>query len=309
MENRETVISIGHLHGFFYSEGRIWGVKMDILVIDRESLTNQLISSKLQARGHTVVTEPNKNEAFDKIKTGNFDCILLDPAPLSDARPVMIGIWKSLRPHTKPYLIMLSKTATQEEAIAAGTNDVLLKPFNLTDLDTKIGNAERLIEITKHLAQEDDIHSTGGMIGKSAFNQLFLSAIDRSFRYGERSFIVFLRLVNYDAITAALGAAAAEETLQKLTEKVTAMRRQSDVIGRLGIYDFGILLQRPQYETEPTDAFTRFYEILDKFYSAFKDPQAAPQVELSLVSLPQGALQVERLVPQTAGREKEEGNA
>jgi PleD family two-component response regulator len=280
---------------------------MDILVIDRESLTNQLISSKLQARGHTVVTEPNKNEAFDKIKNGNFDCILLDPAPLSDARPVMIGIWKSLRAHTKPYLIMISKTATQEEAIASGTNDVLLKPFSAADLDTKIGNAERLIEITRHLAKEDNVHSTSGMIGKAAFNQLFLSAIDRSFRYGERSFIVFLSMMNYDGIVTALGEAAAAETLQKLTEKVTSMRRQSDVIGRLGASDFGILLQRPQYETEPTDAFTRFYEIIDKFYNAFKDPAAAPQVELSLVSLPQGALHEERIVPQTAGQEKEEG--
>ncbi|MCE9507257.1 MAG: diguanylate cyclase [Alphaproteobacteria bacterium] len=284
------------------------GENMDILVIDRESLTNQLISSKLQARGHTVVMEPNKNEAFEKIKIGNFDCILLDPAPLSDARPVMIGIWKSLRAHMKPYLIMLSKTATQEEAIAAGTNDVLLKPFSVMDLDTKIGNAERLIEITRHLAKEDNVHSTGGMIGKAAFNQLFLSAIDRSFRYGERSFIVFLSMINYDAIVAALGAAAAEETLQKLTEKVTSMRRQSDVIGRLGASDFGILLQRPQYETEPADAFTRFCEIIDKFYNTFKDPAAAPQLELSLVSLPQGALHEERIVPsQAADQEKEEG--
>jgi PleD family two-component response regulator len=269
---------------------------MDILVIDRESLTNQLISSKLLAKGHTVTIEPNKNEAFDRIRDGKFDCIMVDPAPLSDARPVMIGIWKSTRAKTKPYLILLSKTATQEEAILSGTNDVLRKPFSSPDIDVKIANAERLLDISNHLAKEDNVHSVGGMIGKAAFNQLFLSAIDRSFRYGERSLIVFLSMINYDEITEAAGEPAAAEALKGLTDKLTFMRRQSDVIGRLGARDFGILLQRPQYETEPLDAFTRFYEILDKFYNGFKNKQEAPEIELSLVELPQGTLHAERTI-------------
>src|SRR3990172_1896165 len=205
---------------------------MDILVIDRETLANQMISSKLLAKGHTVVTETNKNEAFDKIKNGKFDCIMMDPAPLSDARPVMIGIWKSTRTAIKPYLILLSKTATPEEAIMSGTNDVLIKPFSSMDIDTKIANAQRLLDISRHLAQEDNAPSIGGTIGKSAFNQLFLSEIDRSFRYGERSFIVFLSMTTPDGIAAAPGEAGLQETLQKLAERVTSMRRQSDVIGR-----------------------------------------------------------------------------
>jgi PleD family two-component response regulator len=270
---------------------------MDILVIDRESLTNQLISAKLLAKGHTVTIEPNKNDAFDKIRDGKFDCIMVDPAPLSDARPVMIGIWKNTRSKIKPYLLLLSKTATQEEAVLSGTNDVLRKPFSSTDIDAKISNAERLLEIGSHLAKEDNVHSVGGMIGKAAFNQLFLSAIDRSFRYGERSLIVFLSVMNYDEIVAAAGEQAAAEVLKGLTDKVTFMRRQSDVIGRLGAHDFGILLQRPRYETEPLDAFTRFYEILDKSYNSFKNKAEAPRVGLRLVELPQGALQAERVVP------------
>jgi DNA-binding response OmpR family regulator len=272
---------------------------MEILVIDRDPLTNQLISSKLAAKGHTVVVEPNKNEAFEKIKTGAFDCVMVDPAPLSEARPVIIGIWKNIRAAVKPHLILLSKTATQAEAILSGTNDVLIKPFSSLDIDTKVGNAARLMEISRHLAKEDDVHSSGGMIGKAAFNQLFLSAIDRSFRYAERSLVVFLSMTNYKEILAAGGENGAAETIQKLTEKMTFMRRQSDVIGRLGTYDFGILLQRPQYETEPTDAVNRFSEILDKFYNSFENKDLAPKIHLRLVELPQGAMPAERFVPGT----------
>ncbi|MBI3440895.1 MAG: diguanylate cyclase [Proteobacteria bacterium] len=173
----------------------------------------------------------------------------------------------------------------------------MIKPFSSIDIDTKFGNAERLIEISKHLAQEDNVHSTGGLIGKAAFNQLFLSAIDRSFRYGERSLIVFLNMTNYDEIVTAGGEEGVNETIKKLTEKMTFMRRQSDVIGRLSSHDFAILLQRPQYETEPIDAINRFSEILDKFHNSFDNKALAPKVELNLVELPQGSLHAERFVP------------
>lgn len=267
------------------------------MVIDRDSLTNQLISSKLEAKGHAVVTFQNKNEAFDAIRAGNFDCIMVDPAPLAEPKPVVIAVWRNIVTPVRPYLLLLSKTATAEEAIMAGTNDVLLKPFSTQDIDTKLQNAERLMEISRHLAHEDDVHSSGGMIGKAAFNQLFLSATDRAFRYGEKSLIVFVHFSNYDELSSSQGPEAVEQTVRKLNEKMTFMRRQSDVIGRLGSKDFAILLQRPQFEAEPLDALNRFSEVLDKFHNTFTDKAAAPKLELHLVEIPQGALHAERYVP------------
>ncbi|HYD18213.1 MAG TPA: diguanylate cyclase [Patescibacteria group bacterium] len=272
---------------------------MEVLVIDRESLTNQLIASKLEAQGHKVTLEPNKNAAFELIKNGKFDCIMIDPAPLSEARPVVIGVWKNIRAQVKPYIFLLSKSATTEDAVTAGTNDVLNKPLSSEDLETKIGNAQRLMDLCRHLAREDNVHSSGGMIGKAAFNQLFLSAIDRSFRYAERSLIVFITITNHEALKAA-DSAAYDETFKKLTEKMTFMRRQSDVIGRLGPDCFAVLLQRPIYETEPVDAINRFSEVLGKFHDSFEDKAKAPRLHMSLIELPQGAEKAERVVPQRA---------
>ncbi len=271
---------------------------MEILVIDRESLTNQLIASKLEAKGHKVTVEPGKNQAFEMIKAGNFDCIMLDPAPLSEARPVVIGVWKNTRTAVKPYLLLLAKEGSTETALLAGTNDVLNKPLSTLDLETKIGNAERLQDITRKLAREDNVHSVGGVIGKAAFNQLFLSAIDRAFRYAERSLLVFVSITNVDDMNKILGQETVDDTMKKLTEKMTFMRRQSDVIGRLGFKDFAILLQRPQYESEPIDAINRFTEVLEKFAASFENRDAAPRLTLSLVELPQGMKHTERFIPQ-----------
>jgi len=262
---------------------------MDILIIDRESLTSQLISSKLTAKGHRVVAEPAKAAALEKIKTEHFDCVIVDPAPLSEAKPVVIGIWKNLPAGTpRPHLLLLSKTATPEEAIMSGADDVLIKPFSSLDIDNKLGNAERLVEIVRRLSRTEDVtHSAAGIIGRTAFNQLILSCIDRAFRYGEKSLVVFIEIVN---------AETPPDMIRQLVEKMTFMRRQSDVIGHIDAREFGILLQRPQYESEPLDALERFCEVLEKFCAGFVEAEM-PKLTLKLIELPQGRLVDARAIP------------
>ena len=278
---------------------------MEILVIDRDSLNSQLIASKLLAEGHIVVMEPNKNEAIDKIAKNNFACIMLDPAPLSEAQPIINGIYKNINSAAvKPYIMLLSKNATTEAAVISGCNDVLLKPLDASDLYTKIENAERFMEICHYLGQEDKEISALRMINKSAFNQLFLSAVDRSFRYGERCLIVFINIGNFESIKETHGEDGAEKVLAKVAEKMNFMRRQSDIIGHIGNGDFAILLQRPQYETEPLDAINRFTETLDSFRREFDLAGVpAPEFELDLVEIPQGVLHDNRAVPSETANE------
>lgn len=273
---------------------------MDILVIDREALTNQLMTSRLEAKGHRITVETNKNAAFDMIRDKGFDCIMVDPAPLAEARPVIIGIWKNIRQQVRPYIMLLSKTATAEEAVLAGTNDVLMKPLNAQELEEKIGNAARLQDITRKLMIEENVHSSGGMVGKAAFLQLFLSATDRAFRYAERSLIVFITITNYEELLDDASVAELDDTVAKLSQQMTFMRRQSDVIGRVGQREFAVLLQRPQYETEAIDAINRFAEVLDKFCAGFENKALMPKLQLKLIELPQGAKLAERTAPLAA---------
>ena len=273
------------------------GNGMKIIVIDRDSLTNQLLTSRLEAKGHRVSVEANKNTAFNLLRAELFDCIMVDPSPLSEARPVIVGIWKNLHPGLKPYILLLSKTATTEEAVLAGTNDQLRKPLDQQELETKIGNAQRLQDITRWLAHEDNIHSGAGMIGKAAFYQLFLSAMDRAFRYGERCMIIFIALENHVEMRAATEPEEFEEKLTELSKQMTYMRRQSDEIARLSLHDFAVLLQRPQQETEPMNTIDRFSEFLTRFHSNFQGSCPAPRLRLTLVEMPQGQELAERLVP------------
>lgn len=278
---------------------------MDILVIDREPLAAQLISSKLTAKGHNVTAETMKNDALDRIKEENFDLIFIDPAPLTDPQPMIFGIWKNLQTKVYPYVVMLAKGATRETAISAGCNDALAKPLDAMALHELLDNAERLTDLYKQLDEGDDYPSEGEVISKSAFNKLMWSAVDRAFRYSDSSFIVLVKIENYEDMEKAHGEKTADTVLHNMVEKLSFMCRRCDMVGRIGHHEFAILLQRPRYESEPMDAIGRFAEVLDKFRGEDRNKGALPEMSLSIIELPFGKHIGSRYVPKENARHEE----
>jgi CheY-like chemotaxis protein len=262
---------------------------MKILVIDRDSLTTQLISSRLQSIGHTVVVEAVKNNAIERMASESFDAVFIDPAPLSNARPVILGIRRSVREY--PYVVLMSQTMEREEALKSGANDVMIKPLDGAGLEKMVQNAERLTKLIRRIGDEsEDFPSAGGVIAKSAFNQLFLSGLDRADRYGERSFLVFIGIKNYDEISQMDGPYPAQMISAKLSKALVRLRRQSDIIAQTGKSEYCLMLQRPQYETEPMEAASRFAEALARNEDLTQAGGTKVELFVSLIDLPVGAI-------------------
>jgi len=268
---------------------------MKVLVIDRDTLSTQLIRSKLELKGHTVVDEAVKNTALERLEKETFDIVFFDPAPLNNARPLVLGIRRSVRNY--PYVVLMSHDLKREEAIKSGANDVMSKPLDAATLDLTMTNADRLTALMKRIGDEsEDFPSAGGVIAKSAFNQLFLSAIDRADRYAERSFLVFIGIRNYKKVIENYGAYAVEYATAKLSQYLVRLRRQSDIIAQTGRSEFCLMLQRPQYDSEPIEAANRFAAALEKLEDICANDGDVIEVAVTLVSLPVGQLHAEHIV-------------
>ncbi len=265
---------------------------MKILVIDRDDITSQLMSNKLEPLGHHITHEPAKNNAVDLLASENYDMIFVDPSPLTSARPLILNLRRATGYY--PYIVQMGAETTQTEAIQSGANDTISKPIDPKYLDATVDNAKYLTALVKRIGDdEEDFPSAGGIIAKSAFNQLFLSAIDRADRYGERTFIVFISITNYQEIYESEGPYAADYTVAKLSQYLVRLRRQSDIIAQTAKYEYALLLQRPLYETEPNEAANRFAEAINKFDDLFKSDGIKPQVTIKLIDLPVGSCIVE----------------
>lgn len=268
---------------------------MKILIVDREDITTQLMTTRLSPLGYKITQEPVKNNALERMTAEGFDIVFLDPAPLTSARPLFLNLRRATRAY--PYLVQMGAEVTRAEAIQSSANDCLSKPVDPGALDSILDNAKSLISLIKRIGStEEDFPSAGGIISKSAFNQLFLSAIERADRYGERAFVVFISVSNYRDIMAREGTTAADYAAAKLSQFLVRLRRQSDIIAQTEKFEFALLLQRPLYETEPAEATNRFTEAVAGQNDLFSAGEVKPEITLRLVDLPVGAQIMEHVV-------------
>ena len=271
---------------------------MKILVVDQNEATAQTVKSKLEPFGHREVHEPVKNNAIDRLAKEEFDVVFLDPSPLSDARPIILNIRRAVSHY--PYIALMSENGTRADAIKAGGNEMLTKPLDAASLPEKIENAERLEGLIKRIGDDsEDFPSAGGVIAKSAFNQLFLSAVDRANRYGERTYILFISLSNFKEIRNLDGIYAADFAAAKLSQYLVLMRRQSDIIGQTAKHEYALMLQRPVYDTEPVEAANRFADSLSGFKDISSGGAMSPQISVTLIALPTGEKVIQHNVTPT----------
>ena len=269
---------------------------MKVLIVDRDNTVPQLIQSKLEPLGHEVFRENIKNEAVGKMSSDHFDLVFIDPTPLTTVRPVILNIRRSVT-GTYPYIVLMSESISKEDALKAGTNDLLQKPLDPLALDEKLDNAQRMTSLVARIGDDsEDFPSAGGVIAKSAFNQLFLSAMDRADRYGEQTFVLFISLSNYDEILRRDGPYAADYAVAKLSQYLVLLRRQSDIIGQTSKHEYSLLLQRPLYESEPIEAANRFAESLQSYEELATTGHVNIEITVSLISLPIGSKLVEHIV-------------
>lgn len=269
---------------------------MNIMVIDRDSLTGQLVKNKLEHLGHDVTIEPAKNKALDIIIDNKFEVILFDPAPLSSPVPFILSLRKSLNSAILPYIALLSREADQDFAISAGTNDSMGKPLDIGEVERKLQNAERLTTIIERLNDDENFGGGGRVLSKLAFSQLFMSALDRAGRYGEQAFFIFIKIDNYDELHTLLGEDEAGSTIENLQTFLSSLRRQSDVLARSDKTEFCLMLQRPRYESEPFDAARRFKNALTEYKKSIADPSKQPNLKLMMIDVPAGTLHFNRKV-------------
>lgn len=266
---------------------------MKILIIDRDDMFSNLMASKMKAAGHDVVTTTIKNDGIEQIGTTRLDAVYFDPAPMTDPKPILLQIRRMV--HTYPYLCMVSENGGREAGIRAGCNDGLAKPLDPEALATSLENAVRMGDLVARIGDESyDFPSAGGVISKSAFNQLFRSAIDRVSRYSENAHALFISIPNYDDIKIDDGKYAADYAVSKLAQNLVRLRRQSDILAQTGENEFALLLQRPQTETESVDAAKRFSSALDEQTDITSTGITDLLIDVSLVQLPTGALDFRR---------------
>ena len=112
-----------------------------ILVCDDEKLIRDMLQKALTARGYEVVTAADGQEAVDKVRSEVPQLVLLDlMMPRMDGFEVLRHL-RAAPEHLGLQVIVLTARASQEvlqEALEAGADDYISKPFHLGELMSRV---------------------------------------------------------------------------------------------------------------------------------------------------------------------------
>jgi two-component system, OmpR family, KDP operon response regulator KdpE len=114
-----------------------------ILVIDDDPQIRRVLRTTLVAQGYEVHDAGNGEDALERLKTGNFDLVLLDMN-----MPGLGGLetCRSIRANLDVAIIMLTVRdgeLDKVQALDAGADDYVTKPFSSTELMARIRAALR----------------------------------------------------------------------------------------------------------------------------------------------------------------------
>lgn len=274
---------------------------MRILLVDRDQVTNELVGTKLSQLGHAVTTENVKNDAIERIKKESFDVVMIDPSPMREAQALALNVRRSSV--TYPYLLLMGEESSLnfDEIMKNGCNDYITKPIDPMALEKKLNNASNLLNSFRNLGDtREDFPSAGGVIAKSAFNQLCLAALERGGRYNELSFILTMTLENFDEIKSLDGLYNAEYSVSKMAHHMARIRRLSDILGQTGVNQYSILLQRTEQQQEAVDAAKRFTHNFEELEDFIPPQGHEARINISIMHLPTGELSFDHMIRKAA---------
>jgi diguanylate cyclase (GGDEF)-like protein len=127
-----------------------------ILIADDDPTTLRLVSHAVEALGHEPTTASDGADAREKFLADWFPVIITDWE-----MPGLSGIelCRQVRAASLPvytYILILTKRTEKQhliEALAAGADDFISKPFSPHELQARLGSAERIVSLEADLRQ------------------------------------------------------------------------------------------------------------------------------------------------------------
>lgn len=226
---------------------------MKILVVDDSEMTRMILQGRLTQWGYEIVCARDGYEAWNILqKKDRPNTILLDWM-----MPNMNGIelCKKIRQNiTEPYIYIILLTAKKEkqdliEAMEAGADDFISKPFDPHILKVRLRAGKRITNLHKELIKAREklrIQATHDFLtqlcNRSELMNMMAREISRSRRDKSSVGIVMIDIDHFKQINDTYGHLAGDEILITLAEQMRQCTRRYDTIGRYGGEEFIIVL-------------------------------------------------------------------
>jgi diguanylate cyclase (GGDEF)-like protein len=238
---------------------------LKILVVDDDPLFRETVRGNLESLGHSVALAEDGREGHRLLLAESYPVVITDWE-----MPGMNGLelCREIRDAGLPrytYVILVTVHRGQQnvlEALSAGADDFMVKPFHREELEIRLHAAERILNLETQLSRANDElrRMNEGLLKKSridplmeignrlAFEEQFSEfhqvCVDRGLPYG----VVMCDVDNFKRFNDNFGHQYGDEVLRRLAKSIRSTLRTEDAAFRYGGEEILLLLYRQGLE-------------------------------------------------------------
>jgi two-component system, cell cycle response regulator len=226
---------------------------MKILIAEDETIQRRLLESLLTGWGHEVAVATNGTQAWAMLQGENRpDLTILDwMMPGMDGLRVCAELRKDSS-QTYVYIVLLTARNRKQDllqALDAGADDYLVKPFDAQELKARLKAGKRILDLQEQLVsanrnlQFQATHdSLTGLLNRRAIVEILQKELARAERERESLSIILVDIDHFKKINDTRGHLAGDAVLCRVSQIMKSSVRSYDSVGRYGGEEFLIVL-------------------------------------------------------------------
>jgi diguanylate cyclase (GGDEF)-like protein len=240
---------------------------MKVLVAEDNPIVQSLLRSLLTKWNYEVVLARSGTEAWDLLQsdTGARLAILDWMMPGLDGIEVCRRV-RAQKGDRYVYVILLSARAEQEdivEALEAGADDYITKPFHPGELRARMRSAVRVVQLEENLARQAHYDSLTGLPNRVLLADRLEQALLRANRHAERVGFFYIDLDRFKVVNDSLGHAAGDALLEAVARRLQTCVRECDTLARVGGDEFALVVGGLEDAAEAAVVSARILSALD----------------------------------------------
>jgi diguanylate cyclase (GGDEF)-like protein len=142
------------------------------------------------------------------------------------------------------YLIIVSACKdreTKHQALNAGADDYLLKPYDVDELTARLRNGLRISKLQERLRRAALTDGLTGLWNHAQFRDLLDREFARTRRYGGVASLLMLDLDHFKAVNDTYGHETGNQVLSATAQHLLRMVRDIDIVARYGGEEFAVV--------------------------------------------------------------------
>lgn len=219
---------------------------MKVLIADDDPMSLLYLEDALQEWGYDVTTASDGQDACDILQQPDAPMLAIIDwmMPGMDGTEVCRRIRETVLDRYV-YLIMLTSRNETEyvvEAMNAGADDFISKPFNAEELQVRVRAGRRISELEQKLRQKATHDALTGIYNRGAIIEILDKELARHDRGGWPMSVILADLDHFKRINDEHGHLAGDAVLREACRRAGAVLRPYDSLGRYGGEELMIVL-------------------------------------------------------------------